>query len=74
MGLHLATGGHIVVLCIHYKNYTIIRLLGIPLIFFHVRPANQPTTMFMALCHKNLDTHGLAVRKQTLVSSYVIWQ
>jgi len=67
MGLQLATGGHIGVLCIHYKNYTVIRLLDIPLIFFHVRPSDQPTNMIVALCHKKFG-HPWISRSRTDVN------
>jgi len=67
MGLQLATGGHIGVLSIHYRNYTIIRLLVIPLIFFHVCPANQPTTIIVALCHEKFG-HPLISRSKTDVN------
>jgi hypothetical protein len=67
MGLQLGTGGHIGVLCVHYRNYTIIKLLGIPLIFFHVCPANLPTTMIVALCHKKFG-HPWISRSKTGVN------
>jgi hypothetical protein len=70
MGLQLATGGHIGVLCIHYRNYTIIKLL--PLIFFHVGPANQPTTVIVALCHKKFG-HPWICRSTTCVNLYTIY-
>jgi len=67
MGLQLETGGHTGVLCIYYKNYTVIRPLVIPLIFFHVRPANQPTKVIVALCHKKYG-HPWISRSKTDVN------
>jgi len=67
MGLQLAAGGHIVILCINYKNYTVIRLLGILFIFFYVRPANHPTKIIVALCHKKFG-HPWISRSKTDVN------
>ena len=49
---YYAARGHICRLCICYQNYTVISAVRYTSqLFFHVRPANQPSIMGVVLCH-----------------------
>ena len=49
---YYAARGHVCNLCICYKNYTIIYVYQ--LLFFLVRPSNQPIVTRVAFCHKRV--------------------